>query len=67
MSDRRIAKPLFSGVLISALLIGARAFAAPVGIVDEPCPEPFTPSATFNDLVKALIIEPHHITPEEFR
>jgi lysophospholipase L1-like esterase len=51
---------------LSALLIGARALAAPVGIVDEPCPAPFAPSKAFNDLVTALIIEPHRITPDEF-
>ena len=62
MSRRRIAHPLFVG----ALLVGVRALAAPVGIVDEPCPAPFAPSAAFNDLVTALIIEPHHIAPEEF-
>jgi lysophospholipase L1-like esterase len=66
MSHRRIAKPLSAGALLTALMIGARVLAAPVGIVDEPCPAPFSPSAAFNDLVTALIIEPHHITPEEF-
>jgi lysophospholipase L1-like esterase len=54
-----------SAVLILATLASVKAFAAPVGIVDEPCPAPFTPSAAFRDLVTALIIEPHTITPEE--
>ena len=66
MIRRRIANPLAAGALLAASLIGVRAVAAPVGIVDEPCPAPFAPSATFNDLVKALIIEPHRIAPEEF-
>jgi lysophospholipase L1-like esterase len=67
MKCRRIANPLSVAVLLAASLTGVRSLAAPVGIVDEPCPTPFTPSATFNDLVTALIIEPHRITPEEFQ
>ena len=66
MTRKRIANRLFAGALLAASLIGVRALAAPVGIVDEPCPAPFTPSATFNDLVTALIIEPHRIAPVEF-
>jgi lysophospholipase L1-like esterase len=65
MNRRHIVKPFFLGALLSAVLIGAGGSAAPVGIVAEPCPEPFTPSAAFNDLVTALIIEPHPITPDE--
>jgi lysophospholipase L1-like esterase len=67
MRCRSIAK---SFVLLSVCVIGANVLAAapaPVGIVAEPCPEPFTPSAAFNDLVRALIIEPHRIAPEEFQ
>jgi lysophospholipase L1-like esterase len=67
MSCRQISKSLAFGTLLSALLMGARAFAAPVGIVAEPCPDPFTPTAAFNDLVTALIIEPHRIAPEELQ
>ena len=67
MSCRQTSKSLAFGALLSALLMGARAFAAPVGIVAEPCPDPFTPTAAFNDLVTALIIEPHRITPEELQ
>jgi lysophospholipase L1-like esterase len=54
-------------LVASALLLSVKALAAPVGIVDEPCPTPFTPSAAFKDLVTALIIEPHKIAPEEFQ
>lgn len=67
MMRRRIATPLSAGIFLAASLIGVPALAAPVGIVAEPCPAPFAPSAAFNDLVTALIIEPHHITPEEFQ
>lgn len=68
MSNRPIVKSVYGLALLSSvILVGASALAAPVGIVDEPCPAPFTPSATFNDLVTALIIEPHHIAPEEFQ
>lgn len=66
MSRERVAEPMCVGALIALLLLSMRALAAPVGIVEEPCPAPFTPSAAFNDLVRALIIEPHAITPEEF-
>jgi lysophospholipase L1-like esterase len=52
-------------LLICAALAASKAFAAPVGIVDEPCPAPFTPSPAFRDLVIGLIIVPHTITPEE--
>jgi lysophospholipase L1-like esterase len=52
-------------VIALVLLLSANAPAAPVGIVDEPCPTPFVPSAAFNSLVTALILEPHRITPEE--
>src|SRR3982750_1592904 len=54
------------GPIAMALLLGAKASAAPVGIVEEPCPTPFAPSAAFNTLVTALIIEPHKIAPDEF-
>src|SRR3569833_3246708 len=66
MRRRLIAK---SFVLLSAWVIGANVLAAPapVGIVAEPCPEPFTPSAAFNDQVTALINKPHRIMPEEFQ
>jgi lysophospholipase L1-like esterase len=67
MMRRRIANPLAAGALLAASLIAVPALAAPVGIVDEPCPAPFAPSAAFNDLVTALIIEPHHIAPDEFQ
>jgi lysophospholipase L1-like esterase len=52
-------------VLMTAMIVSARVTAAPIGIVDEPCPAPFTPSPAFGRLVTALIIEPHTITPEE--
>jgi lysophospholipase L1-like esterase len=55
------------GLVASALLLSIKALAAPVGIVEDPCPTPFTPSATFKELVTALIIEPHKIAPEEFQ
>jgi len=69
MSHKRIGLSLTRswGLVASALLLGAKALAAPVGIVDEPCPAPFTPPAAFNELVTALIIEPHKITPEELQ
>jgi lysophospholipase L1-like esterase len=52
-------------LLICAALASANVVAAPMGIVDEPCPTPFTPSAAFRDLVTGLLIEPHTISPEE--
>jgi lysophospholipase L1-like esterase len=53
-------------LLICAALWSASVMAAePVGIVDEPCPAPFVPSAALRDLVIGLLIEPHTISPEE--
>ena len=68
MIDERIASSRAGAcrLAVLAMLLGAKALAAPVGVVAEPCPAPVTPSATLNDLVTALIIEPHKITPEEF-
>lgn len=69
MNPRRIGLPSTRAwsLVASVLLVSAKALAAPVGIVDDPCPAAFTPSPAFNDLVKALIIEPHQIAPEEFQ
>jgi lysophospholipase L1-like esterase len=53
-------------LLVSTLLPHAALMAAaPVGIVDQPCPAPFTPSPALRNLVTALIIEPHTVTAEE--
>ena len=50
---------------IWALVVSARLAAQPVGVVDNPCPMPFVPSAALQKLVTALLVEPHTITPEE--
>jgi len=52
-------------LLICSALSSANVVAAPVGIVAEPCPAPFIPSAALRDLVTGLLIEPHTISPEE--
>ena len=52
-------------ILVCALLCCMPALAQPVGIVDDPCPNPFVPSAAFQALVVGLLVEPHTITPEE--
>jgi lysophospholipase L1-like esterase len=50
---------------IWALVASVRLAAQPVGVVDDPCPMPFVPSAALQKLVTALLVEPHTITPEE--
>jgi lysophospholipase L1-like esterase len=54
-------------ILVCALLRCMPVLAQLVGIVDDPCPDPFTPSAAFQALVVGLLVEPHTITPEELQ
>ena len=59
------------GMAVAALLtagaVCGHAAEAPVGMVDEPCPTTLVPPAALVEQIRALLLEPHVVTPAELK
>jgi lysophospholipase L1-like esterase len=68
--SKKICRPLAISIMCTlgaGKLLAADAPQAPVGIVDEPCPEPFVVPAELRDKLSTLFLEPRKLTPADMK